>query len=36
MEMGRCILDMKDFMKEMVNASNPLMGFYADLVPAFL
>ena len=34
-ETGRCILDMKDFMK-MVNAPSPLVGFYADLVPAFL
>ena len=34
-ERGRCILDMKDFIKEMVNASIPLMGFYADLIPTF-
>ena len=39
-ETGRCILDMKDFMKdfmkEIVNAPSPLMGFYGDLVPPFL
>ena len=30
------ILDMKDFMKEMVNTLSPPMDLYADLVPAFL
>ena len=33
---GSCNFDTKDFMKEMVNAPSPLMGFYAALVPAFL
>ena len=35
-KMERGILDMKDFMKEMVNTLSPLMGLYSDLVPAFL
>ena len=35
-ETGRCNLDMKDFMKEVVNILSPFMGFYANLVPAFL
>ena len=35
-ETGRCILDMEDLRKEMVNALSTLMGFYADFVPAFL
>ena len=35
-ETGRCILDMEDLRKEMVNTSSPLMGFYADFFPAFL
>ena len=35
-EMERCLLEMKDFMKELVIAPSPLMAFYADLVPAFL
>ena len=28
---GKCILNMKDFMKEMVNAPSSLMGFFLQI-----